>query len=145
MLLTTIIYGGLQIRRQLSLRSTLGRATDFPSGSVTAFDLRSTLLDPDAADPAAAELSPVPIYLVHVSEDEFLALLRRDPDSGCDVEWEAAGELFRDPCNDSTYNLRGERLSGPARRGLDRFPVIHVGRGNLQVNVELFQIGPTVP
>jgi cytochrome b6-f complex iron-sulfur subunit len=55
--------------------------------------------------------------------DEILALWSRCPHLGCRVPWcESAGE-FECPCHGTRFNRIGEHRSGPAPRGMDRFPV----------------------
>lgn len=51
------------------------------------------------------------------------ALYQKCPHLGCKVPWEAASGEFKCPCHGSVYNLIGEYQSGPAPRGLDRFPI----------------------
>ena len=79
---------------------------------------------------------------MHDAQAGFLAFLQRDPGSGCAVMWIAAAIQFIDPCSGSAYNMSGEHISGPARRGLDRFQVFSAGRDKLKVSVILFNLGP---
>jgi len=51
------------------------------------------------------------------------ALYQKCPHLGCKVPWDAAGGEFKCPCHGSVYNLIGEYQSGPAPRGMDRFPL----------------------
>lgn len=51
------------------------------------------------------------------------ALYQKCPHLGCKVPWDAAAGAFKCPCHGSVYNLIGEYQSGPAPRGLDRFPL----------------------
>ena len=55
------------------------------------------------------------------------ALYQKCPHLGCKVgECEAAVGIsagFRCPCHGSAYNVIGEYLTGPAPRGMDRFPI----------------------
>jgi Rieske Fe-S protein len=41
------------------------------------------------------------------------------PHTGCAVKWEAEASQFRCPCHKSAFSSSGERLAGPAPRGLD--------------------------
>ena len=49
--------------------------------------------------------------------------------------------LFECPCHASKYRLHGEYFSGPAPRGLDRFPV-EVVDGQVIVDTGKVQVGP---
>ncbi len=142
LLIVAVVLGVVQISRILSVNTTLGYEIDFPAGSVTPFELNSTFEDPTPLDESAREISPVPIFLIHDADAGFLAFLQRDPGSGCAVMWVAAEIQFIDPCSGSAYNLRGENISGPALRGLDRFQVFSAGRDKLKVSVKLFSLGP---
>jgi cytochrome b6-f complex iron-sulfur subunit len=51
------------------------------------------------------------------------ALYQKCPHLGCKVAWAPAAGAFRCPCHGSVYNLIGEYESGPAPRGMDRFPI----------------------
>src|SRR5262245_3428393 len=41
------------------------------------------------------------------------------PHLGCQVAWNAGAARFACPCHDSAFAPTGERLGGPAKRGLD--------------------------
>jgi len=51
------------------------------------------------------------------------ALYQKCPHLGCKVPWDAGTNEFHCPCHGSIYNLIGEYQSGPAPRGMDRFPI----------------------
>ena len=61
-------------------------------------------------------------WLVH-SERGVTALHKACTHLECLCEWDAAAREYRCPCHGSRFTLTGERISGPAPRGLDRFPV----------------------
>ncbi len=99
----------------------LGPEQDFPAGTLRYF-------------------RDLGLYLVRQADGSFLALYDLDPrqqveksGGGCRVRWEGGGDpapaalpldgRFRDPCLGSTFGTDGELLSGPASRGLDRYPV----------------------
>ena len=85
------------------------------------------------------------------SPDDFTAVCLKCPHEGCDVEFvpdpgklpaEAFAELpavpkepvYVCPCHNSTFRARdGERLGGPAPRGLYRFRVTDVSGGQVQI------------
>jgi Rieske Fe-S protein len=53
--------------------------------------------------------------------DGYVALGAECPHAGCAVD--ADGDGFRCPCHDSRFDADGQRLSGPAPRGLTRLDV----------------------
>ncbi len=90
--------------------------TLFDAGPAAEFEVNQPVHFPD-------------FWLVRRGEAEFLALYKRDPESGCTVPWRPQFEYrgwkgwFRDPCHGATYDLAGRCFTGPCPRGLDRFPV----------------------
>lgn len=54
------------------------------------------------------------------------------PHLGCAVGWEADKKTFLCACHNSHFNANGERLDGPAKRGLDPLP-IEVKDGRLRL------------
>ena len=60
------------------------------------------------------------------------------PHEGCDVVWRDDANQFICPCHDSFFTAAGERISGPARRGLDPLPS-RVEQGTLQVQYQSFE------
>ena len=44
------------------------------------------------------------------------------PHLGCKFEWHSEVKRFICPCHNSQFNVEGEKLSGPAPRGLDPLP-----------------------
>ena len=79
--------------------------------------------------------------LVGAQEAQLLALYRKCPHLGCSVPHCSTSMLFECPCHGSKYRLNGEFHSGPAPRGLDRFPVEIVG-GQVVVDTGDVQTGP---
>ena len=75
-----------------------------------------------------------------------LALLSRDPASGCNVVWEAVavGEagrgLFVDPCSDARYSFEGAALHPEATGDLHRLDVVREVTGYV-VSFEQFTLG----
>src|SRR5437660_3930502 len=59
------------------------------------------------------------------------------PHEGCNVAWRSDTNQFFCPCHDSYFSLDGERLSGPARRGLDPLPT-REQNGLLQVKYQSY-------
>jgi cytochrome b6-f complex iron-sulfur subunit len=73
------------------------------------------------------------------------ALYQKCPHLGCKVgECEATVGIsagFRCPCHGSAYNVIGEYLSGPAPRGMDRFPIA-IRNGHVFVDTSSAVEGP---
>jgi Rieske Fe-S protein len=59
------------------------------------------------------------------------------PHEGCNVSWRDDTNGFFCPCHDSYFAADGERVSGPARRGLDPLPT-RTENGVLQVQYQTF-------
>ena len=60
-------------------------------------------------------------------EAGFIALYQKCPHLGCRVPQCTSSQRFECPCHQSVFNHVGEWVSGPARRGMDRFPLRVVG------------------
>ena len=86
----------------------------FATGSVTAF-------------PAGR------FYLVRLADGGLLALSRQCTHLGCSVPWDEAKGRFVCPCHASSFDVKGEVLSAPAPRPLDRFAVI-IENGEIKVD-----------
>ncbi len=86
--------------------------------------------------------SEAPVYLaVNAKDTKLLALYRKCVHLGCSVPKCDTSKLFECPCHGSKYRLTGEYYSGPAPRGLDRFPVTIEG-GKVVVDTGDVQEGP---
>lgn len=62
-------------------------------------------------------------YLARLDDGGFLALHRKCTHLGCTVPWNAGEQRFACPCHGSAFDIRGDVLSAPATRALDRFEV----------------------
>ena len=62
-------------------------------------------------------------YLARLEDGGFLALHRKCTHLGCTVPWSANEQRFSCPCHGSSFDIRGDVLSAPATRALDRFAV----------------------
>ena len=83
-----------------------------------------------------------PVYAaIGAMEHKIQALYRKCVHLGCSVPHCSQSMLFECPCHASKYRLHGEYYSGPAPRGLDRFPVEVVG-GQVFVDTGKVQVGP---
>jgi cytochrome b6-f complex iron-sulfur subunit len=79
--------------------------------------------------------------LVNAGDTQLLALYRKCVHLGCSVPHCETSSLFECPCHGSKYRLNGEFYSGPAPRGLDRFPV-EIEGGNVVVDTGALVTGP---
>jgi cytochrome b6-f complex iron-sulfur subunit len=75
----------------------------------------------------AYDVDPVPEEYVGIAGGGLMALYQRCVHLGCRVPFCEQSQWFECPCHGSKYNRAGEYQSGPAPRGLDRFPVIVAG------------------
>lgn len=73
-------------------------------------------------DDSVIEVPAARAYLTMV-EGEAVALSETCPHLGCKVPYCASSGFFECPCHGSVFNRAGDYLSGPAPRGLDRYPV----------------------
>ncbi len=117
-----------------ALSTSVGRAQDYPPGSVTAMRL-----------PAPGAGDTIPIFLVNDPAAGFLALYNRDPHSNCPLNWNRADARFEDPCHGSRYSRAGEYLFGPATRSLDRYPIKVTESGDVTVDLSSLQSGSPRP
>ncbi|MEZ5382159.1 MAG: Rieske 2Fe-2S domain-containing protein [Microthrixaceae bacterium] len=76
-------------------------------------------------------------------EEGLLALYQKCPHLGCRVPECATSQWFECPCHGSQYNQAGEKKSGPAPRGMDRF-AMEVAGGNFVVNTGSIIPGPAI-
>jgi cytochrome b6-f complex iron-sulfur subunit len=88
------------------------------------------------------EPGDVPVYLATGAGDVGMqALYRKCVHLGCSVPHCSKSMLFECPCHGSKYRLTGEYYSGPAPRGLDRFPIAIKG-GKVVVDTGTVEVGP---
>ena len=73
------------------------------------------------------DVEPVPEEYQTVAGGGLMALYQRCVHLGCRVPFCEQSQWFECPCHGSKYNRAGEYRSGPAPRGLDRFPVVLEG------------------
>ncbi|MDX1511369.1 MAG: ubiquinol-cytochrome c reductase iron-sulfur subunit [Nitriliruptorales bacterium] len=72
----------------------------------------------------------------------LMALYQKCVHLGCRVPWCQSSQWFECPCHGSKYNKWGEWMSGPAPRGLDRFPSRIEEDGTLVVSTGTIITGP---
>jgi Rieske Fe-S protein len=75
------------------------------------------------------------VYVLPMKNHEVLSSVC--PHEGCNVSWRDDTNGFFCPCHDSFFAADGERVSGPARRGLDPLPTRQQD-GRLQVQYRTF-------
>src|SRR5882672_2598319 len=83
----------------------------------------------------AKSLAEHSVYILPDKNNQVLSAVC--PHEGCDVSWRDDKNIFSCPCHDSDFAADGQRLSGPARRGLDPLPS-RVADGKLQVQYQNF-------
>jgi cytochrome b6-f complex iron-sulfur subunit len=69
------------------------------------------------------------------------ALYQKCPHLGCRVPFCESSGRFECPCHGSVYNIVGEYITGPAPRGMDRFP-IEIRGGRVIVDTSSVAEGP---
>ena len=72
-------------------------------------------------------------YLVRLADGGFMALSRNCTHLNCTVPWDADENRFVCPCHASAFDIRGEVVSPPAPRALDRF-VVEIENGVVRVD-----------
>jgi cytochrome b6-f complex iron-sulfur subunit len=75
--------------------------------------------------------------------DGVVALYQKCVHLGCRVPWCTSSQWFECPCHGSKYNRVGEKVGGPAPRGLDRFGVT-VDGGVVVVDTKQVVQGPPI-
>jgi cytochrome b6-f complex iron-sulfur subunit len=74
-------------------------------------------------------------HVAHTAEGGFVVLYGVCTHLGCLPKWEPVNTRFACPCHGSQYQLDGRYITGPAPRGLDRFPVtITLADGSTRTN-----------
>lgn len=89
--------------------------------AVTAKPVRVEIVAPSQRD-AWAKVEDVRLgaaWLVRDASGGIRAFTTTCPHLGCAVDFDARRSDFRCPCHSSSFSLSGERISGPAKRGMD--------------------------
>lgn len=117
-------------------------------------------IDAIAADAVGAEPTRVPLVAASVrdayastsnvvlgaawlrrgADGQIVALSSVCPHKGCAVGFAPDARKFVCPCHNATFDVDGNRLSGPPERGLDPLPVI-VEKGRVKVTWVRYQNG----
>ena len=74
----------------------------------------------------------------------IVALYQKCPHLGCRVPSCVTSQWFECPCHGSKYNQVGEKRTGPAPRGMDRFAVEVTSDGSLVVDTGSIIQGPPI-
>ena len=61
-------------------------------------------------------------WVIVDNERNVTAFSPRCTHLGCAYRWQAEKKLFSCPCHGSTFNVKGDVVTGPASRPLDRYP-----------------------
>jgi Rieske Fe-S protein len=83
----------------------------------------------------ARSLAEHSVYILPGKNNRVLSAVC--PHEGCEVSWRDDKNIFSCPCHDSDFAADGQRISGPAQRGLDPLPS-RVADGKLQVQYQSF-------
>jgi cytochrome b6-f complex iron-sulfur subunit len=89
----------------------------------------------------AYDVDPIPEDYVGIAGGGLMALYQRCVHLGCRVPFCEQSQWFECPCHGSKYNRAGEYQSGPAPKGLDRFPIAIVG-DVVEVDTAVLSPGP---
>ena len=76
-------------------------------------------------------------------ENGVVALYQKCVHLGCRVPWCGSSQWFECPCHGSKYSRVGEKVGGPAPRGLDRFNV-SIDKGNVVIDTGVVVQGPPI-
>jgi cytochrome b6-f complex iron-sulfur subunit len=98
---------------------------------------------PKADLPKAKKVSAYTPPIIAGMEAGYVALYQKCVHLGCRVPWCQTSQWFECPCHGSKYNKVGEKVGGPAPRGLDRF-VLTVSGGNIVVDTGNLVLGPPI-
>ncbi|SOD74400.1 thiosulfate dehydrogenase [quinone] large subunit [Jatrophihabitans sp. GAS493] len=93
---------------------TPGGGAVLAQASAVAVGAALPVTDPSTGDPA---------FVLQLQPGDFTAVDAVCPHQGCPVSYLSASEGFVCPCHDSRFTSTGERISGPATRGLTSIPV----------------------
>lgn len=129
------LRGGFGARVDVGNAAALADALRAGGGAVAVPGARAYLVAFAAAD------DPDGVYTELAGGSGMLAISHRCAHLGCRVPWCQPSSRFECPCHKSRYNRWGEFVSGPAPRGLDRYPVT-VADGRVLVDTGAPVTGP---
>ena len=129
------VRGGMGALVEIGPPADLTAAIRAAGGTLAVPAARAYLVAYDPAD------DPDGMYTDVTAGTPFMALYQRCVHLGCRVPWCVPSTRFECPCHKSRYNRWGEYQSGPAPRGLDRFPV-RIVKGQVVVDTGTVVTGP---
>jgi Rieske Fe-S protein len=112
-----------------------------PERAVTAKPLRVEIVAPAQRD-AWAKVQDVRLgaaWLVRDPSGAVRAFTTTCPHLGCAVDLDESAGQFRCPCHTSAFALSGDRISGPAKRGLDPLETLIDEDGRVLVRFRRFK------
>jgi nitrite reductase/ring-hydroxylating ferredoxin subunit len=114
-----------------------------PGGSYRSLPLKGDDIDEpkdDLSRPLRIGISKVPAgqavdfsyggvkgYLHQTGDGRWLALSRRCTHNGCLISFQRDIQGYKCPCHGSAFDQEGRPIHGPAKRPLDRYPVLVEG------------------
>ncbi len=144
----------LEGRRQfLSRLWQLGGGLVAAAGVWTSWDLLQPLptagfggrvrsVTPDAVpETGVVEVPAARSYLTRI-DGEVVAIYEKCTHLGCRVPYCATSGRFECPCHGSVFSRAGDYLTGPAPRGMDRFPTEVGDDGLLYIDTGVTLQGP---
>jgi Rieske Fe-S protein len=78
-------------------------------------------------------------WLVRVG-GEIRAFTTTCPHLGCSIDYDPEADAFRCPCHKSAYDKAGNRISGPAKRGMDPLEAQVDPEGRVAVRFRRFKL-----
>jgi cytochrome b6-f complex iron-sulfur subunit len=97
---------------------------------------------PAEALPAAETVYPESLLVA--MRAGLTILSQKCPHLGCRVPACLTSQWFECQCHGSQYNRNGEKKAGPAPRGMDRFPTVISGSGDVVINTGAVVLGPAI-
>jgi cytochrome b6-f complex iron-sulfur subunit len=98
---------------------------------------------PKASLPQAKKIAAYTSPVIAGMEAGYVALYQRCVHLGCRVPFCPTSQWFECPCHGSKYNGVGEKVGGPAPRGLDRF-VFEIAGSQVVVDTGTIVLGPPI-
>jgi cytochrome b6-f complex iron-sulfur subunit len=97
--------------------------------------------DPNTYQDGTATYVPEGRLYVTNAQGTLFALSQKCPHLGCRVPFCDSSGRFECACHGSIFDIGGEWITGPAPRGMDRYPLAVAGK-ELTVNTDTLETGP---